>query len=162
MTRHFEDLFYQQQRLVFISKSCCIYIPCPPPKKKAVCSFNSLFVIIGWNHVKTKIIIQRVTRVVTCVARVVGDSTKIFLGPLFGRSLAAASFCYGRDLGLSNVNWQKALFVHSSRKRLSLCCFESALSWRIVLKSVKRGIRWSPSGVKVFTLIPSSSRITFY
>ena len=34
-----------------------------------------------------------------------------------------------------------ALFVHSSGTRISLCCFESALSWRIVLQSVKCGIK---------------------
>ena len=36
---------------------------------------------------------------------------------------------------------EMVVFEYSSRKRISLCCFESVLSWRIVLQSVKRGIK---------------------
>ena len=56
---------------------------------------------------------------------------KDFLGPLFGRSLATASFCHGRDLGPSNVNWQNG----------AVCAFfevknTSLLLWiRIILEN---------------------------
>ena len=50
-------------------------------------------------------------------------------------------------LFVTDVTWvlvmcndKMALFVHSSRKRISLRCFESALSWRIVLKKLRCGI----------------------